>query len=156
VHTLGDGRGRSLTTRITGGQAADTKQLVPLLDAVAVPRPGGTGRPRKRPDSLSADKAYSSKANRAALRRRKITAIIPERTDQCNNRSRKGSRGGRPPNFDAERYKNRNQIERGFNRRKQWRGVATRYDKLGAHYQATLDLVETLDWLRAKPDRRRT
>jgi transposase len=129
---------------------------VPLLDAVAVPRPGGIGRPRKRPDSLSADKAYSSKANRAALRHRKITAIIPERTDQRNNRSRKGSRGGRPPNFDAERYKRRNQIERGFNRRKQWRGVATRYDKLGAHYQATLDLVETLDWLRAKPDRRET
>lgn len=127
-----------------------------LLDAVAVSRPGGIGRPRKRPDSLSADKAYSSMANRAALRRRKITAIIPERTDQCNNRCRKGSRGGRPPNFDAERYQRRNQIERGFNRRKQWRGVATRYDKLGSHYQATLDLVETLDWLRAKPDRRRT
>jgi transposase len=92
---------------------------VPLLDAVAVPRPGGTGRPRKRPDSLTADKAYSSKANRAALRRRKITAIIPERTDQCNNRARKGSRGGRRPTFDPHRYKNRNQIERGFNRRKQ-------------------------------------
>jgi len=129
---------------------------VPLLDAVAVPRPGGIGRPRKRLDSLTADKAYSSKANRAALRRRKITAIIPERTDQRNNRSRKGSHGSRPPNFDAERYKKRNQIERGFNRRKQWRGVATRYDKLAAHYQATLDLVETLDWLRARPDRSRT
>jgi transposase len=49
-------------------------------------------------------------------------------------------------------YRRRNQVERGFNRRKHWRGVATRFDKLGAHYQATLDLVEMLDWLRPVPD----
>lgn len=148
-----DGRGRSLATRVTPGQAADTKQLVALLDQVSVKRPGGVGRPRKRPDSLSADKAYSSKANRAALRARKIEAVIPERTDQKANRAKKGSSGGRPPSFDADRYKQRNQVERGFNRRKQWRGLATRYDKLSESYQATLDLAETLDWLRAVPDR---
>ena len=148
-----DGRGRSLATRVTPGQAADTKQLVALLDQVSVKRPGGVGRPRKRPDSLSADKAYSSKANRAALRARKIEAVIPERTDQKANRVKKGSSGGRPPSFDADRYKQRNQVERGFNRRKQWRGLATRYDKLSESYQATLDLAETLDWLRAVPDR---
>lgn len=147
-----DGRGRSLATRVTPGQAADTKQLVPLLDQVSVTRPGGVGRPRKRPDSLSADKAYSSKANRAALRARKIEAVIPERNDQKANRAKKGSAGGRPPSFAADRYKKRNQVERGFNRRKQWRGLATRYDKLSESYQATLDLAETLDWLRAVPD----
>ncbi|GGN88977.1 IS5 family transposase [Actinoplanes lobatus] len=155
MHTIGDGRGRSLATRITPGQAADTKQLKPLLDDVAVRRPGGVGRPRKRPDSVSADKAYSSKANRADLRRRRITTVIPERKDQQANRAKKGSAGGRPPNFDAEAYKKRNQIERGFSRRKQWRGVATRYDKRGDSYKAVLDLAETLDWLRAKPDRTR-
>src|SRR6185295_11331936 len=53
--------------QVTPGQASDTKQLVALLDQLAVARPGGIGRPRKRPDSLTADKAYSSKANRAAL-----------------------------------------------------------------------------------------
>ncbi len=148
-----DGRGRSLATRITPGQASDTKQLVPLLDQVAVTRPGGVGRPRKRPDSLAADKAYSSNANRAALRARKIDAVIPEKNDQKANRARKGSSGGRPPDFDPEKYKNRNQVERGFNRRKQWRGLATRYDKTIDSYQATLDLAETLDWLRAAPDR---
>ena len=152
MHTICDGRGRSLATRITGGQASDTRQLVSLLDQVAVHGPGG-GRPRKRPDSLAADKAYSSKANRAALRARKIKAVIPERNDQKAHRVRKGSSGGRPPTFDAEQYKNRNQVERGFNRRKHWRGLATRYDKLGDSYQATLDLAETLDWLRAVPDR---
>jgi transposase len=148
-----DGRGRSLATRITPGQASDTKQLIPLLDTASVPCPGGIGRPRKRPDSLTADKAYSSKANRAALRHRKIDAVIPERNDQKAHRVRRGSRGGRPPGFDAEAYKKRNQVERGFNRRKHWRGVATRFDKLADHYQATLDLAETLDWLRATPDR---
>lgn len=153
MHSMTDGRGRSLATRVTPGQAADTKQLVALLDQVSVKRPGGVGRPRKRPDSLSADKAYSCKANRAALRARKIEAVIPERTDQKANRAKKGSSGGRSPSFDADRYKQRNQVERGFNRRKQWRGLATRYDKLSESYQATLDLAETLDWLRAVPDR---
>jgi len=151
MHTMADGRGRSLATRITPGQAADTKQLVALLDQIAVTRPGGIGRPRKRPDSVTADKAYSSRANRAALRARKIVAVIPQPKDQIANRVRKGSRGGRPPAFDPVRYKNRNQVERGFGRRKQWRGVATRYDKLGVSYQATLDIAETLDWIRTIP-----
>jgi transposase len=150
---MADGRGRSLATRVTPGQAADTKELVPLLDKVSVARPGGVGRPRKRPDSVTADKAYSSRANRCALRARKITAVIPQPKDQIANRVRKGSRGGRPPSFDPIAYRDRNQVERGFNRRKQWRGVATRYDKLGDHYQATIDLSETMDWLRAVPDR---
>jgi len=152
VHTLADGRGRSLATRITPGQAADTRQLVPLLEQVRVPRLGGMGRPRQRPDSLTGDKAYSSRANRQHLRDKGITTVIPEPADQIANRKRRGRAGGRPPNFDPLAYRRRNQVERGFNRRKHWRGVATRYDKLAAHYQATLDLVETLDWLRAVPD----
>lgn len=150
---MADGRGRSLATRITPGQGADTKQLVALLDKVCVARPGGVGRPRKRPDSVTADKAYSSRANRAALRARKIVAVIPQPKNQIAGRVGKGSRGGRPPGFDPGRYKLRNQVERGFGRRKQWRGLATRYDKLATSYQATVDLVETLDWLRATPDR---
>src|SRR5688572_3892145 len=150
---MADGRGRALATLITPGQAADTKQLVTLLDQISVARPGGIGRPRKRPDSVTADKAYSSRANRSALRARKIVAIIPQPKDQITNRARKGSRGGRPPAFDPDRYKLKNQIERGYGRRKHWRGLATRYDKLGNSYQATVDIVETLDWLRAVPDR---
>jgi transposase len=130
-------------------------QLVPLLDQVAVRRPGGVGRPRRRPDSLTGDKAYGSKANRAALRARKIKAVIPQRRDHIANRLRKGSAGGRPPTFDAAQYKHRNQVERGYGRRKQFRAVATRYDKLGTHWQATNDIVETLDWIRATPDKPR-
>lgn len=152
IHTLADGRGRSLASLITPGQAADTRQLAALLDQVRVPRPAGVGRPRQRPTSVTGDKAYSSRANRATLRGMGITAVIPEPRDQVANRKRRGRRGGRPPAFDPAAYRRRNQVERGFNRRKHWRGLATRYDKLAAHYQATLDLVEALDWLRAIPD----
>ena len=123
-----------------------------MLDHVSVSRPGGVGRPRQRPDSLAADKAYSSRANREALRARRIRAVIPEPADQIANRKRKGRRGGRPPAFDPTAYTNRNQVERGFGRRKHWRGLATRFDKLASSYHATLALVETLDWLRSVPD----
>lgn len=149
---MADGRGRSLATLITPGQAADTRQLIPLLEQVRVARPGGIGRPRSRPESVTGDKAYSSRANRQALRGKRIRTTIPEPNDQIANRQRRGSRGGRPPAFNPDAYRHRNQVERGFNRRKHWRGLATRFDKLGVNYQATLDLIEMLDWLRAVPD----
>lgn len=126
-----------------------------LLDAVAVARPGGVGRPRKRLESLCADKAYSSRANRAALRRRGIPHDIPEKDDQIANRLRKGSRGGRPPTFRPDRYRQRNHVERLMNRRKQFRAVATRYDKLACRYRATVHIADILIWLRAKPDHRK-
>ena len=72
---------------------------------------------------------YSHPSTRAALRRRGIKHTIPERDDQIARRKAKGSSGGRPPAFDAAIYKQRNTVERGFNRLKQWRGVAARYDK---------------------------
>lgn len=154
VHLLADGCGRALVIRITPGQAADTKELVALVDAVAVPRPGGVGRHRKRLDHLTADKAYGSKANRRALRARRIPHTIPERDDVIGSRKRKGSRGGRPPNFNARQYKQRNHIERAFNRLKQFRAVATRYDKLKDRYAATVTIASIMVSLRAKLDRR--
>jgi transposase len=154
LHLLAEGRGRSLVTRLTPGQASDTRELVALLDNVAVARPGGNGRPRKRLDHLLADKAYGSKANRRSLRARRIPHTIPERDDVRRSRAKKGSRGGRPPNVDEQRYKDRNQVERAFNRLKQFRAVATRYCKLKDRYEATVTIASIFIWLRAKPDRR--
>ena len=95
-----------------------------------------------------ADKAYSSKANRAHLRKRGILAVIPVKADQAANRRKKGSHGGRPPSFDAERYKERNTVERAFNKLRQHRVVATRYDKRDRIYQGTVDVASIRIWLR--------
>ena len=95
-----------------------------------------------------ADKAYSSKAIRAHLRRRKIKAVIPEPADQTKNRARKGSRGGRPPTFDRQAYKLRNVVERTINRLRQNRAVASRYDKRDFVWRGTVDVAAIRIWLR--------
>jgi transposase len=110
---------------------------------------GPLGRPRTRPDAVAADKAYSSRKNRAHLRRRKIKGVIPEKADQAANRKKKGPRGGRPVTHDAELYKDRNTVERCINRIKDWRGLATRYDKTPESYEAGLHLRGSMIWLRS-------
>lgn len=106
---------------LTPGQAGDNPQLLPLL-AVHKIQDGTRFR-------LLADKAYSHPSTRSELRSRRIKHTIPERSDQIQRRKAKGSAGGRPPSFDPATYKERNTVERGFNRLKHWRGIATRYDK---------------------------
>ncbi|MEU3027690.1 transposase [Streptomyces incarnatus] len=68
------------------------------------------------------DKGYSSKAVRARLRRRGVGHTIPERADHC----------------DKQLCKRRNVVERCFDRLKEWRGIATRYDRTAGSYQATV------------------
>ena len=123
----------------------------PAGRAFRVPR-RGPGRPRTRPDAVLADKAYSSRGNRALLRSRGISAVIAEPSDQIGHRRRKGSTGGRPPAFDTEAYKGRNVVERSFNALKQWRGLATRYDKLAITYRGGVVLAAIIIWLRALRD----
>lgn len=95
-----------------------------------------------------ADKAYSCKSNRGYLRAHGIKAVIPVKKDQKANRRNRGSAGGRPPAFDAEGYKQRNTVERCFNKLKGFRAVATRYDKLNIVYHATVDVASIKIWLR--------
>ena len=99
---------------LTTGNAGDSPALPVLLSQLRIPRPG-CGRPRTTPDALLADKAYSAKAHRDALRARGVKVVIPEKTDQQTNRKNRGSKGGRPVDFDAEAYKGRNVVERAFN-----------------------------------------
>jgi transposase len=82
------------------------------------------------------------------MRTRRITFVSPERDDQITRRAAKGSLGGRPPAFDAEIYKQRNVVERCFNRLKQFRDLATRYAKRAAYYQAALTIAALILWLR--------
>lgn len=132
---------------LTPGQAGDNPQLLPLLDQVSVGR-NGPGRPRKRPERVLADKAYSYPSTRAALRVRGIAFTSPEKSDQIARRQAKGSRGGRPPAFDPDTYTNRNVVERCFNRLKQFRDLATRYAKRAAYYRSELIIAATILWLR--------
>ena len=115
------------------------------MEAIWVPRLG-PGRPRVRPHHVLGDKGYSSKAIRTWLRRRGIPHTIPERADQARNRAWRGSRGGRPPALDREVYKHRNVVERCFNRLKQWRSIATRYDKTAESYETAVALASLLMW----------
>lgn len=130
---------------LTGGNTNDCTQFTTVMEAIRVPRMG-PGRPRTRPAHVLGDKGYSSRAIRTWLRRRGISHTIPERADQIRNRLRRGSRGGRPPAFDKQLYKQRNVVERCFNRLKQWRGIATRYDKTAESYQAAVTLASLLMW----------
>ena len=129
---------------LSPGQRHDSTQLQPVLDAISVPRPGGRGRPRKRPDHLIADKGYSYPRCRRLLRRRGIPHTIPQRSDQ---RARRARRPGRPLRFDRQRYRERNLVERCFNQLKQFRAVATRHDKRAVNYRAMVVIASLLLWL---------
>lgn len=145
IHALVDDRCRPMVIALSPGQDGDSPMLIPMLQALRVARVG-PGRPRQTPDAVLADKAYSSRGNRAWLRARRITTVIPEPSDQLANRARRGRKGGRPVDFDAELYRTRNTIERGFNLTKGWRGLATRYEKKAINYRGAVVLRAITLW----------
>ncbi|MGW4840209.1 IS5 family transposase [Streptomyces globisporus] len=144
VHLAADSRCRPLAFVLTPGQAGDAPAYPQVMDQLRVPR--AIGRPRTTPDVVLADKAYSSRTIRSRLRQRGIRTVIPQPADQMANRKRRGRLGGRPPAFDREAYKRRNTVERCINRLKQWRGLATRYDKTATIYLAGLRVAAIFIW----------
>jgi len=109
---------------LTPGQRHEAKCVEPLISTGAVKRPG-SGRPRLRPKRIVGDKGYCGKPVRDLLRRRGIRFTIAKKRNMC----RKGP-------FDKAIYRERNQIERSINRFKQFRRIATRYEKRLVHYRA--------------------
>ena len=120
---------------LSPGQAHDSRFVEPLLEQGAVRR-AGRGRPRLRPRRVAGDKAYSYPRVRRYCRRRGIGAIIPTRKDQRRN-----------PHFDRAAYRERNRVERLINRLKQFRRVATRYEKRACNYLAMVTIAAILLWL---------
>jgi transposase len=106
-----------------------------LMEGGAIKREG-KGRPRRLPARVAADKGYSSKRVRLYLRIRGIGITIPHKS----NEKHKGK-------FAKELYKQRNRVERFFNRLKQFRRIATRYEKRATNYKAMITLAAILFWL---------
>lgn len=107
IHLSADGRCRPLSLIVTPGQRADCTQFEPVMDKIRVPRLGA-GRPRRMPDSVAADKAYSNNLIRSYLRRRGIRHVIPEKSDsrQASVRLPRHRHGRRTPHLAPARDHN--------------------------------------------------
>lgn len=156
LHIVADLRCRPVARVTTAGQRHDSLSFDAVMaDLLVIHRDGPE---RRRPDRVLADKAYSSRRIRDALRRRRIKATIPEPSSQQSARVRRGSNGGRPPAFDAALYKKRNAVERAINKLRATRAVGTRYDKRDFVFKGTVDVASIRIWLRdpVKPHSRDT
>lgn len=140
-----DGNGRPLT--VTGGQRNDGAMPHRALEESRVPR-RGAGAARTRGDTVPSDKACATSVKRDYLRCRRIGAVIAEKTTEINSRKPRGSRGERPPAFDADAYKGRNVVQRVFNLMKYWRGLVSGYDQLAVTYRAGVMIAAILTRLR--------
>ena len=124
-----------MTVTLTGGEVHDSKAFATLMGSGWIKRLG-RGRLRLKPDRLAADKAYSSGIIRSALRRRGIQPVIPTKSNER-----------RDPTFDRDVYRERNRVERLINRLKQFRRIATRYEKRAVNYLAMITVAAILLWL---------
>jgi transposase len=126
LHALVDADGRPVGLRLTGGQVHDACEAEALIEAI----PEGA--------TLLGDKGYDSNAIRQAAAARNVWANIPNRSNRTQ-----------PFAFSPWLYKQRNLVERFFNRIKQFRGIATRYDKDPANFLAAIKLICVRIWCSA-------
>jgi transposase len=135
LHLRAEGQGKPMVLRLTAGQRHEQTMFEPLMEAGRVKR-RGRGRPRHRPKRVVGDKGYSSRRIRRYLRRKGIGGVIPHKRNE--------RRYGR---FDRAAYRERNRVERLINRLKQFRRVATRYEKRAVNYLAMVVIAAILLWL---------
>ena len=128
IHIRCEGKGKLITFLLTPGQESDIDLAEKLMEQGSIRRT--IGHPRLRPRRLVADKGYTSRAFRHYLRRRGIRYTIPHR----RNEHHKGT-------FDKQIYRKRNIVERLIGRLKQFRRIATRYEKRAANFAALITIA---------------
>ena len=122
IHMAADADGQPIRFILTGGQAGDAPQAIPLLTGIKA-------------GHVIADKGYDSNEILNFIQRQGATAVIPPRSNRRVPRA-----------YDREVYKERNLIERAFNKLKHWRRIATRYDRRSLYFLATLQLAAAITW----------
>ncbi len=135
LHLRAERGGKPIVILLTAGERHEQSVFASLMERGAVKR-GGRGRPRRRPRCVVGDKGYSSGKVRRYLARHGVRAVIPRKANERPQR-----------HFDRPLYRERNRVERLINRLKQFRRVATRYEKLAANYLAMVTLAALLLWL---------
>ncbi len=135
LHLRVEGKGKPITFVLTAGQRHEATKLEALMEQGAVKRVG-RGRPKLRPKRVLGDKAYRSRKIRHYLKHRGIGYTIPRRSDET-----------RTGPFNRALYKERNYVERLINRLKQFRRVATRYEKRAVNFLAMVTLASIMLWL---------
>ena len=127
IHVLCEGAGLPISVLLTPGQAHESTMLEPLLSSVKIR--GKPGAPRQCFDVVSGDKGYDGAAQRATVRGYGSTPLIPHR------KRPDGSYSEQDEEFDKELYKKRNVVERLIGKLKEFRRIATRYDKLAESFR---------------------
>ena len=123
IHAIADAKGRLLSILLTGGQAHDCPPAQRLI------------RRTKRARKLLGDKAYDSEELRLWLKERGTKAVVPNRSNRKQ-----------PFRFDRKTYKLRHRVENAFCRLKDFRRIATRYDRLARNFLASVCLVAAIVW----------
>ena len=125
LHAATDQNGRPLSFFMTAGQVSDYTGAAALLDSLPAAQ------------WMLADRGYDADWFRDALEEKGIKPCIPGRKSR-----------GKPVKYDKRKYKRRNRIEIMFGKLKDWRRVATRYDRCPAVFFSTICLAATvIFWL---------
>jgi transposase len=122
IHLVADAQGQPLRFILTGGQPHDATQAIPLLTGIKA-------------RYVIGDKGYDSDQILSFIQEQGGVAVIPPRSNRKT-----------PREYDRELYKQRDLIERAFNKVKHWRRIATRYDRKSSYFMARLHLASAITW----------
>ena len=140
VHILCEGAGLPIAVQVTPGQTHEATMLAPLLSAVKIG--GKPGAPRQRFETVAGDKGYDGAELRETIRNHGSKPLIPHRQRPD------GSYPEEAEGFDKEQYKRRNVVERLIGKLKEYRRVATRYDKLAESFRCFVLIGFIRIWLK--------